>query len=385
VATTSNPTPNIPLVTGWSTGEGEWGAPMNLNLRVVDALMNLVLKSITVIEPPASPVAGDRYYMPSTSTPTGIWAGQQGKIAYWTGAEWLYIPPRPLWVATVQLPTTQFVYHNGTDFVNQPGPGSLAALTDRVVLLETWQENTEERLNDFDEAFAAVNLALTGHDTRLTALEAALAATSLMEPATVSTGFTLLPEFMGKFILMNGSVVQTIIIPDSLSSSIAIGSSVIIRHRNPLGRVKVEASEGVTLELPFGGSAETAGAGATIGLFKAAANLWELSGQVKYQDTLAAGERVTIAPNSSGTAVALGNTTRRLLLLPLADVTTMSLAMPPDPYDGQTVHIVTRRAIATITHTATSPAVLVSPITSLAAGERRAFQYYAPDDLWLPY
>lgn len=385
MATTSNPTPNIPLVTGWSDGEDAWGGPMNLNLRVIDALMNLVLKSITIFAPPGSPTAGDRYYIPSTSTPTGIWSGQAGKIAYWTGTDWVFIPPRSLWVATVQSPATRFVYFDGTDFIDQPGPGSLAALTARVTDLEAWKTTVDTQFNDLDTVIDAINAAATALNTRVTNVESALATIKQMEPITANTNFSILAAMVGKYIIMIGSTTQTITIPDSLSATIPVGSSLIIRHRNPLGRVKFEAMPGVTLNLPFGGGAETAGGGATVGLYKAAANIWELSGQVKYQDALAADERMVVAPNSSGSSVSMGNGLRRLIFLPLADVTSISIAMPAAPYDGQIVNLVTRRAMSGVTHTATSPATIIAPITSLVAGERRAYQYYDPDKLWLPY
>lgn len=387
MATTSNPTPNIPLITGWSDGENDWGSPMNANLRIIDALMNLVLKSVTIFAPPVSPANGDRYYIPSTSTPTGIWAGQAGKIAYYASTAWVYIAPRALWLATVQTPATRFVYFDGTDFVDQPGPGSLSALTTRVVTLETWKTATDSRLNDFDTVIVAINDALTAMGLRVTAVENSLAGIKLMEPGGASADFTLLSTFMGKYIVMTGSGIQTITVPDSVTATIPVGSSVIIRHRNALGRVRFAAMPGVTLDLPFGGGAETAGGGATVGLYKLAANVWTLTGQVKYQDALAAGERIAVAPNATGSSITMGNALRRLLLLPLSDVTSLNIGMPADPYDAQIVNIVTRRNITGIVHTASTPVgvILTSPMTSLAAGERRAYQYYAPDKLWLPY
>lgn len=51
----------------------------------------LPVKSVTVVNPPGAPAAGDTYVIPAGAT--GAWAGQAGKLAEWTGLKWAIIDP----------------------------------------------------------------------------------------------------------------------------------------------------------------------------------------------------------------------------------------------------------------------------------------------------
>lgn len=51
----------------------------------------LAVLSMTLSSAPGSPASGDSYLVPVGAT--GIWAGQAGKIAEWTGASWAYLIP----------------------------------------------------------------------------------------------------------------------------------------------------------------------------------------------------------------------------------------------------------------------------------------------------
>lgn len=51
----------------------------------------LPAKSVTVVNPPGAPAAGDIYVIPAGAT--GAWAGQAGKLAEWTGLKWAIIDP----------------------------------------------------------------------------------------------------------------------------------------------------------------------------------------------------------------------------------------------------------------------------------------------------
>lgn len=71
---------------------------INQDFIRVDALLNTGAKSKAVATPPASPSIGDVYIV--AGSPTGDWAGQTGKIAYYD-AIWRFITPNEgmtLWV-----------------------------------------------------------------------------------------------------------------------------------------------------------------------------------------------------------------------------------------------------------------------------------------------
>lgn len=66
-----------------------WTALQNLGLgRSAIGRAWLSITSSTVTAPPASPVKGDIYLVPIGAT--GVWAGQVGKLAEWTGTEWSF-------------------------------------------------------------------------------------------------------------------------------------------------------------------------------------------------------------------------------------------------------------------------------------------------------
>ncbi|MCZ4072714.1 DUF2793 domain-containing protein [Agrobacterium sp. LMR679] len=51
----------------------------------------LTVNSMTLSSAPGAPAAGDAYLIPTGAT--GIWAGNVGKIAEWTGSAWTYMTP----------------------------------------------------------------------------------------------------------------------------------------------------------------------------------------------------------------------------------------------------------------------------------------------------
>ena len=62
----------------------------NESLRVIDVLTNLLIKDRDLSTPPVSPVNGDAYLV--ASSPTGAWAGQATKIAFYYDG-WSFITP----------------------------------------------------------------------------------------------------------------------------------------------------------------------------------------------------------------------------------------------------------------------------------------------------
>lgn len=71
---------------------------VNEALMKLDALLNTGAKDKDLATPPVSPAAGDVYIV--AASPTGAWAGQAGKVAYYDQL-WRFISPREgltLWV-----------------------------------------------------------------------------------------------------------------------------------------------------------------------------------------------------------------------------------------------------------------------------------------------
>ena len=111
---------NLGLASSWSVGDDGWGAAMNVNLRLLDAIIMFTTGTPPDDTPPASPGIGDRYII--GAAPTGAWAGQANALTAWqmdeTGvAGWKFYAPQQGWLANViaspTSPLVQYVFQNG--------------------------------------------------------------------------------------------------------------------------------------------------------------------------------------------------------------------------------------------------------------------------------
>ena len=69
----------------------------NEALRVLDAVMQLSVKSSTQTTPPDSPDTGARYIVPEGGA--GDWDGHSGQIAVWDPDVWVFYTPLKGWMA----------------------------------------------------------------------------------------------------------------------------------------------------------------------------------------------------------------------------------------------------------------------------------------------
>ena len=86
---------------GWTLGENGWKTGMDANLLWLGRFgTQLSVKDRDLATPPGSPASGDTYIV--AASPTGAWAGQAGKVAVWTGSEWVFGTPRVGWIAYIE-------------------------------------------------------------------------------------------------------------------------------------------------------------------------------------------------------------------------------------------------------------------------------------------
>lgn len=84
----------------------------NEALRLLDVMVQLVVKDRGLTAPPASPVEGDRHIIGSGAI--DAWAGKEGQIAaFWNNA-WLYLEPYEGWAAFVMDEGMQATFIAGT-------------------------------------------------------------------------------------------------------------------------------------------------------------------------------------------------------------------------------------------------------------------------------
>lgn len=73
-------------------GQG-WKPEMDANLIALgQQAMPLYVLDRDLTAPPGSPASGDAYIVATGAT--GDWAGEDGNIAVWDGAAWVFIVPR---------------------------------------------------------------------------------------------------------------------------------------------------------------------------------------------------------------------------------------------------------------------------------------------------
>lgn len=79
----------------------------NEALRLLDMVVQLSVLDWALSDPPDVPIEGDRYIV--GPGPTGVWAGQAGKVAVWSSGAWDFLAPVQgwtAWVAAVSRPVT---------------------------------------------------------------------------------------------------------------------------------------------------------------------------------------------------------------------------------------------------------------------------------------
>ena len=91
-------TPNVPL-RYMDSAEADKSVTYNDNLALQAAFTAQRALSRSETDPPPSPLDGDVYLLPVSGC-TGVWAGQDGKIAIQSGGLWLFVDPVPglLWL-----------------------------------------------------------------------------------------------------------------------------------------------------------------------------------------------------------------------------------------------------------------------------------------------
>jgi hypothetical protein len=91
-----NPTTNLALP-NILAAQAQKHVTHNEALRLLDGMVQLGVLSRTLAAPPGSPADGDRYIVASGAT--GLWAGWDLNIAFWTDGAWLRLVPRRGWLA----------------------------------------------------------------------------------------------------------------------------------------------------------------------------------------------------------------------------------------------------------------------------------------------
>ncbi len=90
----------------------------NEALALLDAVVQLSVKSRDLTIPPASPNEGDRYIVASNATLA--WSGYDGAVAAWSNAGWVFLSPKAGWIALDETDNMLLVYSSGSWAMHQP-------------------------------------------------------------------------------------------------------------------------------------------------------------------------------------------------------------------------------------------------------------------------
>ncbi len=172
----------------------------NEALRLLDAVVNLSVKSRTLTVPPTTPSAGARYIVASSAT--GAWSGKEGAIASFIDDGWLFIQPATGWQAYIEAEAKLLVF-DGASW--NPTSGSVP---DTLSVSMLGIQATADTVNRFAVSSAAslFNNAGAGHQIKLNKQAATDTASLLFQ-----TGWTGYAE-MG----LNGSSDFSIKVSDDL-------------------------------------------------------------------------------------------------------------------------------------------------------------------------
>lgn len=107
----------LPLI---EANQAQKHIPHNEALRLLDVVVQLAVASRTLTTPPPSPSLGARYIVAAGAS--GAWAGQSGKIAFFSENGWEFVTPLTGWYAYIAA-EAQLAIFNGTGWEVPSGSG----------------------------------------------------------------------------------------------------------------------------------------------------------------------------------------------------------------------------------------------------------------------
>lgn len=90
----------------------EASGPLNQGFRRLDAIVQLSVLDKDLTVPPASAVQGSRYIVPTDAG--GVWSGRGRHIAIRLATGWMFVVPRPGWLAFVEDEQRLYRYRGAT-------------------------------------------------------------------------------------------------------------------------------------------------------------------------------------------------------------------------------------------------------------------------------
>ncbi len=193
----------------------------NEALRLLDLLVHLAVIDRTRTEPPAQPAEGDRHIVASPAT--GLWQGQDGKVAAFWGGAWAFLSPRAGWLARVLSESTTLAHDGITWAAAQTPPETLPRLGIATTADATNRLSLSSPASLFDHAGS-------GHQIKVNKASTADTASLLFQTgysARAEMGLTGSDSFAIK-LSSNGSTFATALTADPETGSVTLPQPVIL-------------------------------------------------------------------------------------------------------------------------------------------------------------
>jgi hypothetical protein len=247
----SSTAPFIGLKYGWSATTENFASDMDLNLKTLDALLQLTVQAKTVSDPTTiSPVAGQAWIVKAGAV--GVWAGQDNNIAAYIAGSWVFIAAKVGMKAYIVAEDATAIYKGSPTpaWTNNPnGGGSI---------------NNGENLGAGTAIFAAIDgdklsfkslvqgagMSLSSDANTITLASVDSGGVVPLNSQT-ATAYTLAATDVGQCVEMNNAAANAVTVPANSLVAFGIGSSIIIRQMGA-GATSIVAASGVTIRNPHG-------------------------------------------------------------------------------------------------------------------------------------
>jgi hypothetical protein len=255
-------------------------------LRSFDQLVQPSVKDTTLIAPPGSPANGDAYIIRESTTPTGAWAGKQGKVAAYSTQiatddtntkvpGWEFFTPKPGWIFYDEDSGHLWLW-DGAAWIDQGAPGSGVTLP-----------ISESDVTGLVADLAAINsdLALKAElpiaISDVTGLQAALDTHGEVVGVKQvgATSYTITAADKGWIIEFTSGSAVAVTVPTNATEAFAVKGTVTLVQAGA-GKVTISGAGGVTLKKRSSTGA-TSGQEAVCQLAKVATDTWRMFGDLE--------------------------------------------------------------------------------------------------------
>lgn len=209
----------------------------NQALSYIDALINLTVFNRTTTTTPVSPSDGDRYIVGPSAT--GVWSGEDNRIAVFIGSNWIFFTPAEGWRAYDQGVNERLLWDGSAWVLDSGSSGSLGTFGSSHQFFTVEEELTGLSGSSVSSTFVFPNQSLIyGVSCRVTSAITGAASFDVGDGTTVSRFGGSIPVTLGQtnqgVIGPSGNYSSTNVVLTANGSNFTGGSVRIAAHYSVL-------------------------------------------------------------------------------------------------------------------------------------------------------